>query len=364
MTHFIFIFISCFFFSNVLFALTLEEKAGQLLIVHFKGDAVNADALKLIAEGHVGGFIYYNWSNGLDSPEQVRILSRELQASSPIHLWICIDQEGGPVARLKQGFPPCPGNREIAQSGDPETAKQAAYNSGCLLRSVGINMNLAPVADVSLDPESSYMASRTFGDTPEIVTRFAQKALEGFHQAGIVAVLKHFPGYGSVQLDPHAALPITLHTRETLDAVDLFPFKQLADQTDAIMMAHILAPALDPIHCATLSQPIIEGILRSEMGFQGLVISDSIVMRGLLNSCGSLEEAAIQAINAGCDLLILGGKQLQQQGSSLQSPELTVQEILNVHQAIIKAVQIGQISQERLEAAVERSLTLKQRRLQ
>ncbi len=354
----LFLFVMFFSMFQLLGAMTLEEKVGQLMIIHFNGEAVNDEAKRLIQEAHTGGFIYYNWANGLDSPEQVRRLSKELQALSRTPLWICIDQEGGKVRRLDKGFPYLPGNRELVEKKDPHKAEKWGYDYGLILKDLGINMNLAPVVDVSAHPETSYISSRTYGETPEIVVQYGKKAVAGYRKAGVVSVLKHFPGYGSVVIDPHADLPIVMKSRSELEAVDLVPFKELAKEADALMTAHILVPALDRINCATVSKEIIEGVLRHEMGFEGLVITDSLVMQGLLNHCSSLEEACIQAVNAGCDLLILGGKQLLDHKNGF---ELSVDGNLRIHRALVDGVKQGRITMERLDEAVGRSLMLKER---
>lgn len=338
--------------------LTLEEKVGQLLIVHFHGLEANEEARRLISEVHVGGFIYYNWANGLDKPSQVIKLSTGLQRLAaeqphPIPLWICIDQEGGPVTRLGKDFPTFAGNRELGQTGKPALARRQARKLGILLRSIGINMNLAPVVDISLHPESSFMIRRTYGDDPDTVTAFAEQALKGYQEAGIVAVLKHFPGCGDVVVDPHFNLPILTKSREELEKAEWIPFRKLAPLAKGIMTTHLMVPALDPIYCATLSHAITSGILRQEWNYEGLILSDSLVMQGLLQQCPSIEEAAIRSFEAGCDLLILGGRQLMLQQNDY---ELEADVILRIHQAIVDAVRNGRVKIERLDASVKRIL--------
>lgn len=344
----------CFFLSVHLFASSLEEKVGQLMIVHFNGTETNEEARQLIQEAHVGGFILFNWANGLTSPEQVRNLTTGLQKLTKTPLWICIDQEGGPVKRLQEGFEGFPGNREMVEKYKPEEIDQVATKSAQQLRSLGINMNLAPVVDVS--NKISYIAPRTFGDDPDIVVQFAEPIIKAYRKEKVLAVPKHFPGYGTVTIDPHTDLPINHKTIVELFRSDLRPFSRL--HPDAIMTAHILLPAVDPKSCATLSKPILQDLLRKDVGFHGLVLSDSLVMEALLKNCETIEEAAIQAVNAGCDLLILGGKQIL---DSQKGFELTVSDNLRIHQALLNAVKTGRISNERLEEAVQRSLLLKKR---
>ena len=348
--------------SSLLQKMTLEEKVGQLLMVHFNGEAANEDARFLVQDLHVGSIIYYNWANGLHSPLQVRQLSDGLQKLTQnnrlvIPLFIAVDQEGGKVARLTEGFTIFPGNKALSMAGDKNLAAQCALAMGEEIRAVGINMNLAPVVDVNSNPKNPVIGSRSFGDSPIVVTNFAKKALEGYHQAGIITTLKHFPGHGDVETDSHHDLPIIKKTKEMLNEVELVPFSQLANDTDAIMTAHIMVPAIDSQNCATLSKNCLD-ILREEMGFNGVIISDSLVMEGLLKNCSCIEDAAIRAINAGCDILILGGKQLLGAHARL---ELTVADVKKIHQNLCDAVKQGQIKESRLNQSVQRILDLKER---
>ena len=342
-------------FAECSLEMSLEEKAGQLLMVHFNGETVNDDAKTLIQKVHVGGFIYYNWANGLNSPEQVSALSRELQKLSTIPLFIAIDQEGGRVARLTKGFTIFPGNKALGMTGDPELAEQCAFAMGQELHAVGVNFNLAPVVDVNSNPQNPVIGTRSFGDSPEIVIAFAQKAIQGYHRAKIITAIKHFPGHGDVSIDSHQDLPLVQKTQSQLQRLEFLPFSKLAAETDTIMTAHILVPSIDPDNCATLSKNVLD-ILRKDFGFKGIIVSDSLVMKGLLKNCASIDEAAIRAINAGCDILILGGKQLMGTEGDL---ELTVKDVERIHRSLIQAVKIGQISTSRIDDAVQRILKLK-----
>lgn len=341
--------------------MTLEEKVGQLLMTQFHGESVNEDAARLIQEIYIGGIIYYNWSNGLTSPEQVWNLSQGLQQLSTqthlkIPLLIAADQEGGRVARLTQGFTIFPGNQALAMTGQPELAEKVAFVMGEELRAVGVNFNLAPVVDVNTNPRNPVIGIRAFGDSPEVVIAFASQALKGYHNAGIITSLKHFPGHGDVDVDSHEALPYLNKSKQQLQAVEWLPFAKLASQSDTVMTAHIMVPSIDPNHCATLSKSVLD-ILRHEIGFKGVIITDSLVMEGVLEKTFSVDEAAIQALNAGCDILLLGGKQL----IGGKRVELTVEDIVRIHQSLIIAVKQGRIAEKRLDEAVRSILHLKQK---
>ncbi len=346
-------------FPSLLLSLemTLEEKVGQVLMVHFHGDEVNEDARRLVQDLHVGAITYYNWSNGLSSPEQVARLSAGLQEMASIPLLIAVDQEGGRVVRLKDGFPVFSSNQSIAQMQDSDLAEYAAYVTGLALRAVGVNMNLAPVVDVNCNPLNPVINTRSFGDTPQTVVAFAEKALQGYHKAGITTSLKHFPGHGDVEVDSHLTLPRVNKSLDQLEQVELLPFRTLAASADSIMTAHILMPALDPNQCATVS-PLCLGYLRNELGFTGVIVSDSLVMEGVVSGCSTVDEAAIRALNAGCDLLILGGRQLV---GGAPKGELTTEDITRIHQGLVTAVKSNRILETRVNEAVQRILDLKRR---
>lgn len=345
-------FIGLFLCIAQLGAMTVEEKVGQLLMVHFIGHEVNEEARQLIQEAHVGGFIYFIASNGLTSPEQVSRLSSDLQSLAKIPLFIAIDQEGGRVTRLMHGFTLFPSNWDVGQTKDPDAAAIIAALSSHELKAVGINMNLAPVVDVHTNPQNPVIGNRSFSDDPKVVALFGKAALRGYHKGGIVPVLKHFPGHGDTSVDSHYDLPVCNRSLEGLEEIELYPFMQLAKEAPAIMTAHMIVPALDPEHAATFSPTILQGLLREKMGFKGVIISDSLLMKGALMQANSLENAAIEAFNAGCDLLIIAG------GFSKDSLPYAPA-MMSVHKALVEAVNEGRISQERLDASVERILNLK-----
>lgn len=352
------------FGSDLLRDMSLEEKVGQILMVHFHGETINEDAKILVQDTKVGGIIYYNWSNGLTSPEQVQSLSAGLQKltkTNPrsIPLLIAIDQEGGVVARLQSGFTSFPGNRALGETCDPHLAELAALAMGQELHAVGINMNLAPVVDVNSNSRNPVIGVRSFGETPETVVAFGERSLSGFRHAHVIATLKHFPGYGDVAIDPHEDLPVIHKSKEDLERVELLPFVKLASFADAIMTAHILVPALDSQNCSTLSEKTLK-YLREVIGFQGVIVADSLVMDGVLKKCHSVDEASIMALNAGCDLLILGGKLLVGEHTGF---ELTTVDVQRIHSSIVEAVKNGRISEMKLNGAVERILKLKERYL-
>lgn len=339
--------------------LSLEEKVGQLLIVSFEGERVNDEAIHLVRQLKVGGIVYYNWANGLTSPSQVKQLSEDLQhLSHEIPLLIAIDQEGGSVSRLKDGFTQMPANAELGKKEDLFFTEKIAYQMAQEMQAVGINMNLAPVVDIHTHPDNSLTSSRSYGNSPEKVVRLAEKSLLGYQRGGVLTVLKHFPGHGDTFTDSHQALPVILKDIEELEACELFPFYRLAFQTDAIMTGHLLVPALDQRHCATLSSKIL-GYLRNTIKFEGVIISDSMTMRGVLENSDSIEEAMIQALQAGCDMLLIGEKHLYK--TSKERESLKSSEIEKIHLSIIEAIKNGRLEEEKINCSVERILKMKEK---
>ncbi|MGZ3632771.1 MAG: beta-N-acetylhexosaminidase [Parachlamydiaceae bacterium] len=349
----------CLFKVNAFTSESLENKVGQLLIVHFQGEIANEEAQRLIQESKVGGFIYYGWANGLHSKEQVRYLSDSLQELAAKNglppLLIVIDQEGGRVARLRSGFTMVPSNRVLGQTKNPQLAEEMAYTIGRELKAVGINMNLAPVVDVDSNELNPVIGDRSFSRDPHSVANFGQKALDGYKRSGTIACLKHFPGHGDVTVDSHYGLPLLDKPLEALKQVELVPFAKLVRYADVVMTGHLLVPAFDAENCTTLSKKTLD-YLRCTLGFSGAIMTDSLVMAGVLKQCQTVDEAAIQALNAGCDLLLLGGQLLTEGNVDM---ELNSQDVKRIHASLVNAVKNGRIAEERIDSALEKINRLK-----
>ncbi len=342
--------------------LTLEEKIGQLLIVHYHGNDCNENAKRLITEAHAGAFIFYPWANELSSFEQVHNLCSSLQDfNQTIHpnlpLFFSIDQEGGFVVRLQNGFSSIPSALALGKTRQPKIAFLAAKTIGEELNAVGIHINLAPVADLSSASNSSYMKNRSFGSDPHQVALFAEEAIKGYLSAGILPVLKHFPGHGSASLDSHFELPLILKTKKELLESDLYPFSQLLSEAPALMTAHLLIPSLDPQFPATLSHATLTRLLREEWKYKGVVISDSLSMQGVLQNGKSIEEVCLCSLLAGCDLLCLGGKALNENTEL----ELSTEQVIQIHHFLVQAVQKGILSEKRIDESAQRVLALKKK---
>jgi beta-N-acetylhexosaminidase len=331
----------------------LDDAIGQMLMPYVEAHQADSMTKDFLARHRPGGIILYRHSNRLSSATQVQALCADLQEQARELglglLLIAADQEGGLVTRLRDGMTEFPGNAALGRNPSYERAYRSALVIGAESRQQGVNVVLAPVADVNVNPENPIIGIRAYASDPESECALAGAALAGFEDAGVLACMKHFPGHGDVSVDSHDALPTVLKPREELDRVELHPFRQLIDQAPGIMSAHLMLPALDPDHCATTSKAILTTLLREDWGYEGLLFSDSLTMEGVLRACGSIEEAAVQAALAGCDILIIGGRTLEGDSSFLHDHELSM-----IHQALRQAVESGRLPLQRICEAQER----------
>lgn len=275
---------------------------GQLIGVGFDGLELPDSLRRRIAEGRVGLVILFG--RNVDSPGQVARLCAALQGAAPAHapLAIAVDQEGGRVRRLRAPWPDWPPAAALGSLGDALLAKQVGTAMGEELRSCGIHLDLAPVLDVHTNPANPVIGDRAFAATPEEVTRLAGAFAEGLQAAGVASCGKHFPGHGDTHLDSHTHLPVVTHDAERLRRVELAPFAALAPRLPAVMSAHVVFEAWDATRPSTLSPAVIDGLLRRELGFEGLVLSDDLEMKAVADRYAP-EELAVSALEAGVDVI-------------------------------------------------------------
>ncbi len=321
------------------------DKIGQLFMVGFDGTTVSDDLAAFINEYKPGGVILF--SRNLESVEQIVELTNDLQrCSSHSPLLIAIDQEGGRVSRLPKEFtifPPC---ELLGRCNSSELAYAAAATTAKELRAVGINMNMSPVLDVNSNPANPVIGDRAFGSTPEPVRELGLVTVGGLQHNGVVACGKHFPGHGDTTADSHKELPIVTAPRERLEQIELPPFRHAAAHGVATMMtAHVLYHALDHERPATLSPLIIGTLLRQQLQYDGVVLTDDLEMHAIIDHYG-IEEATVRSILAGCDMPLI-----------CQDRNREVAAI----GALDKAVADGTISPERLKQSLVRVARLKQR---
>ena len=329
--------------------MTLHQKIGQMLLFGWSGDTpeasrtVNTHAAALVDEFAVGGIILMGRNVG--PPAQTRATIAELQARATGNglppLFVAVDQEGGRVQRLgPPHYPTHPAARVIGDTGDPEQARRSARQIGEGLRDVGFNWDFAPVLDVNNNPKNPVIGDRAYGSDPALVAAMGAAAVRGFQEdAGILACGKHFPGHGDTDTDSHHALPRIGHDKARLEAVELVPFRAaLAAGLAAVMTSHILFPALDAHLPATLSPAILTGLLRGELGFDGLIITDDLEMKGVADGWGAAE-AAVLAVVAGADVLLC---------CHTWKTQRLIQE------ALVQAVEAGRLSEARVDESVAR----------
>jgi beta-N-acetylhexosaminidase len=320
--------------------MTLHEKIGQLLLFGWMTDA-QADAL--IDEFAAGGVILMGRNIG--TPEATATKIAALQSRAREHglppLFVAVDQEGGRVQRLGPPlYPKRPSQREIGAASDPDAARTAACEIGTELKSLGFNWDFAPVLDVDSNPKNPVIGDRAYGPDPETVAALGVAAIQGFQtDAQILACGKHFPGHGDTDTDSHFALPTIRRSRAALDATELVPFRAaIGAGLAAVMTAHILFPALDPDLPATLSPAILTGLLREELGFDGLIITDDLEMKGVAARWGA-PEAAVLAVLAGADILLCCHQWETQRA---------------IHMALVIALQTGRLTEARLDQSLRR----------
>ncbi len=329
--------------EQLLAAMSLEEKIGQLFQVGFSGREINYEIEKMIVEYSAGGVILF--ARNIVDPVQTAELTGELQKRAKIPLLISADQEGGPVTRLN-GATHFPSNMVLGAAGDPVLAGEQGKIMARELRASGINMNLAPVLDVNNNPANPVIGVRSFGENPELVAELGTAFISGLQGEGVASCAKHFPGHGDTETDSHQALPIIGHGRERLEKVELLPFRRaIAAGVDCIMTAHVHFPAFedDQETPATLSPSVLRRLLREEMGFQGLIITDCMEMKAITDNFGT-GDGAVRAIAAGADIVLI-------------SHNLGFQ--IEAFEGVLKAVKDGRLDVERINDAAFRVLNLK-----
>jgi len=325
--------------------LNLEHLAGQRLMVGFEGINLNRDLRFLIDTLKVGGIILFAYN--LSAPAEIKDLCASMQQYAALcglpPLFIAIDQEGGQVARLKEPFTQFPGNPAMT---GPQDADHFARVTAKELNDLGLNMNMAPVLDVAPEDTDSIMAGRSFGTTPDWVATMGSRVIKGLQQAGIMAVAKHFPGIGRTTVDSHFDLPFLDIGLEQMVATDLRPFASaIADQVTGVMLSHVRYPQIDPDWPASLSIIIARDLLRKQMGYQGLVMTDDLDM-GAIRQYFDMRTAIQRLLQADIDLALVCHK----------GPDIET-----AYETILQKLTDNPDLKRRGEASVQRILKFKQK---
>jgi len=334
--------------QQIMAGMSLEQKLGQLIVVEYLGNNYQNGLQYMISQQYVGGFMYqesnHNFNPPYDVESNVYALSQQAMHDAKIPLIIATDQEGGLVNRLYRFHGYLPSAAAMGATGNPNYALQQGTQAAKWMLQLGINTDLAPVVDVhTVDP--AVLASRMFGNNPQAVATYAGAFLTGLQNNGVAATLKHFPGLGAITSDPHAGLPTVTRTMPQLDSIDLAPYKLMIakDHPAMIMSTDVLTTAIDPNLPAELSPKAITGVLRNQLGYDGVVITDGLYMGGISQKW-SLSEASVLAIIAGNDLI-----------EGPYTPGL----VAGVVAALQQAIQQGRLTMARVNQAVTRILLMK-----
>ncbi len=340
---------------------TLDVKIGQMIMIGFRGLSVDdkSPVVADIRKRKIGGVILFDYDvpskspiRNIESPHQVHSLVTSLQGASSIPLFIAIDQEGGRVSRLKEkfGFPPTVSEGYLGKIDDCEVTKRYTERTAETLADLGINVDFAPVVDLNINPENPVIGKleRSFSADPDIVARHSIVYIEALHKYGILSAIKHFPGHGSSSSDSHKGF---VDVTESWSPDELKPFETIIQSgiCDMVMTAHIFNAKLDPLWPATLSHKIIGGILRDDMGFDGVVVSDDMQMDAIRSFYG-LERAITMAIGAGCDMLIFANNSIFDEDIATRATGV-----------IQKLVTAGEIQSERIDESYRRIMRLKKK---
>lgn len=324
--------------------MTLDEKIGQMILSGFNGTCFNKELSILINDFKVGGIILF--SRNIEYSKQLKKLTSDIIGiNQDIPLFISIDEEGGRVSRLPKDIKKFESSKSI---GDREDAKYAYENGrgiGEILKKYNINMNFAPVLDIYSNPKNTVIGDRAFGDNEKVVSSMGIATMKGLRDENIIPVVKHFPGHGDTEIDSHLGLPIVEKNLKQLNELELIPFnKAIENGVGAVMVSHILIKEIDDKYPATLSYTMINDILRNDMKFENIVITDDMLMKAITDYI-SIEEASVKSIKAGADIILIGSD---------------INKTKSVIERIKLAVANNEISEERIDKSVYRILKQKE----
>jgi beta-N-acetylhexosaminidase len=328
--------------------LATRRDIGQYLIGSMPGKTIPPELRSLAREFDLGGVILF--SRNIEAPEQVAELSAESEAlgrSSPA--WVSVDQEGGRVARLKEPFTRWPPMATLGRAGKASEALAERFAQALAqeLLAVGITLDYAPVLDIHTNPSNPVIGDRALAERAEDVARLGRVIIRALQGSGLAACGKHFPGHGDTSTDSHLELPLVEHPPDRLRAVEFEPFRAaVAEQVAFIMTAHVLVPSLDPHRPATLSPAVVQALLRDELKFEGVILSDDLEMKAV-SANYPVPDAAVEAIRAGCDAVLVCSGDVDLQARTLE--------------ALVRAVESGQIPAKRHDDAWTRLKRAKQR---
>ena len=330
--------------ASIVSEMSVRDMVGQMFVVSVGGTEPDYYIEKMVRERNIGGVILFGYN--MRSEEQVESLVGELQKLSmetepAVPLFVAVDQEGGDIASAPW-VAPQPAAAEVGSRGDPDEARAIAATMGRQLLRAGINTDFAPVVDTGF---GAAIGNRSYGEDPELVARMGAAAVDGFEEAGVISAAKHFPNHGPATSDSHVSMPVIRHDAKTLHSHDLPPFDAAVDAgVPMVMVGHLVYPAIDPHNPASLSRAAIS-MLRRDLGFEGVVVTDDLAMAGAKGG-GTPAEAAVEAVGAGADLLIISSPPQQQ---------------AEAYDAVVAAVESGEIPRAGIRESIERVLAVKEK---
>ncbi|RHW35023.1 beta-N-acetylhexosaminidase [Lysinibacillus yapensis] len=332
--------------SEVVSKLSLDDKIGQMILAGVSGTTMDANAKQLIGQLHVGGIIFYKYN--FETPAQVIQLVNQMKSgnSSSLPLLLGVDQEGGRVTRLPGGLVNFPPNKQIGQINNPDFSYEVGTLLGKELKEFGLNLNFAPVLDINSNPNNPVIGDRSFGNNAEIVSKLGIQTMRGIQSQNVITTIKHFPGHGDTSVDSHLDLPIVNKSLKELKELELIPFERAINQgADVVMIAHILLPQLDKTNPGTMSKAVMTDLLRKQLGFTGVIITDDMTM-GAITEHFDIGKAAVESVKAGSDIILVGHDN---------------NNVVKIISSLKAAVQNGEISEQRINESIERIIQLKRK---
>lgn len=325
----------------------LKRKIGQMIVAGFPSPYVDDQARRLIEDFEVGNFAFFarNYGNSRETNQLCRELNQLVYEKTGMAPLICTDQEGGVVSRVNRGAALIPGTMSMAASASNDSYLMGKI-CGTVVSALGVNTTFGPVLDVNLDPMNPIIGSRSFSDDPEVVAKLGLDMLRGLRDGGMPATLKHFPGHGNVSTDSHLGVPHNPTPRDVLEKTEWMPFrKAFEDGAEALMTCHVVFDQVDPDYPATLSHKIMTDVLRNDMHFEGIAITDCMEMDAIKVAYG-IGPGAVMAIEAGCDMLCFSH---------------TYDAVAQAAEALYAAVESGRLTEERINLSYNRIVALKKK---
>ncbi|MFY3792604.1 beta-N-acetylhexosaminidase [Ureibacillus sp. MALMAid1270] len=327
--------------------MTLDQKIGQMIFAGVDGTSYNQNADSLIHEFHVGGIIFNkkNFTSPIQTVQYINQIRAE-NAKNQIPLFLGVDQEGGIVAKLPGNLTPIPTNLEIGKKNNEQFSHAIGQILGKEVKAYGFNMNFAPVLDINSNPNNPVIGNRSFGNNADLVSRLGISTMNGLQSENVIAVVKHFPGHGDTATDSHLELPRVNKTLPELEQLELLPFQQaIHDGADVVMIAHILLPEIDVNNPSSMSEAIITDLLRGQLGYDGVVITDDMTMEAITDHY-DISGAAVQSVKAGSDIIMIAHD---------------FHKVTSAIEALRRAVVNGEITEDRIDESVIRILQLKEK---